>query len=70
MFQISGIIVDKSERDYSGNMENAHGLKTERKEKPPIKRGGSGVPKSYLIEMFSPSKAVIKPFSDISMFKI
>ena len=30
MFQISGIIVDKSGRDYSGNMENAHGLKTER----------------------------------------
>ena len=30
MFQISGIIVDKSGRDYSGNMDNAHGLKTER----------------------------------------
>ena len=30
MFQISGIIVDKSGRDYSGNMENAHDLKTER----------------------------------------
>ena len=30
MFRISGIIVDKSGRDYSGNMENAHGLKTER----------------------------------------
>ena len=30
MFQISGIIVDKSGRDYSGNMEIAHGLKTER----------------------------------------
>ena len=30
MFQISGIIVDKSGRDYSGNMENANGLKTER----------------------------------------
>ena len=31
MFQISGIIVDKSGRDYSGNMENARDLKTERK---------------------------------------
>ena len=31
MSQISGIIVGKSGRDYSGNMENAHGLKTERK---------------------------------------
>ena len=31
MFQVSGIIVDKSGRDYSGNMANAHGLKTERK---------------------------------------
>ena len=30
MFQIFGIIVEKSGRDYSGNMENAHGLKTER----------------------------------------
>ena len=30
MFQISGIIVDKSGRDYSGNMENSHDLKAER----------------------------------------
>ena len=30
MFQISGIIVDKSERDYSGNLENARNLKTKR----------------------------------------
>ena len=30
MFQISGIIVDKSGRDYSGNMANAHDLKAER----------------------------------------
>ena len=44
MFQISGIIVDKSESDYSGNMANAHGLKTERNliiepfAKPPFER--------------------------------
>ena len=30
MFRISGIIVNKLGRDYSGNMENTHGLKTER----------------------------------------
>ena len=30
MFQISGIIVDKVGRDFSGNLEIAHNLKTER----------------------------------------